>query len=56
MITELAYLFLGTGLGVILGWIAPPARARHRPAPGTTVAEIRARLDRETATGHFLAT
>ncbi|MEC3913302.1 hypothetical protein [Nocardia sp. CDC160] len=56
MITELAYLFLGTGLGIILGWIASPARARQRPAPGTTVAEIRARLDRETGSRHFLPT
>ncbi|MFE3222524.1 hypothetical protein [Nocardia sp. NPDC059228] len=56
MIAELTFLLLGTGLGIILGWISLPARARRHPAPGTTVAEIRARLDRETASHRFLPT
>lgn len=55
MTSEVVFLILGTGIGLILGWIAPAIRSDHRPA-GTSVAEIRARIDRESQGCHDLVT
>lgn len=54
MISEVACLLVGTGFGIILAWPFSATRSRRRPSRGTTVAEIRARLDRETHHGHTL--
>ncbi|WP_458686097.1 hypothetical protein [Nocardia tengchongensis] len=57
MISEAACLLagLGLGLGIILGWPFSATRSRRRPSQGTTVAEIRARLDRENHRAHALS-
>ncbi|MFE3025157.1 hypothetical protein ACFYUD_10930 [Nocardia tengchongensis] len=55
MISEVACLLAGTAFGIIVGWPFSPTRSRRRPSRGTTVAEIRARLDRENHRGHALS-
>ncbi|SUA80630.1 Uncharacterised protein [Nocardia otitidiscaviarum] len=50
MIGAIAYLALGAAMGILVGWrLATAHRAEHavRRGAGRTVAEIRARLDRE---------
>ncbi|MGW4351643.1 hypothetical protein ACWELJ_06075 [Nocardia sp. NPDC004582] len=52
MISEVACLLIGTGFGTVLGWPFSAGRSRRHPIRGTTVAEIRARLDCENHRGH----
>ncbi len=48
MIGQLTSLMLGTGFGIILGWVTTAIQnAGHYARHGNTVAEIQARIERE---------
>lgn len=51
MIGQLAFLFLGTWLGIALNWVR--ASYRKPTASGRTVAEIRNRIEREHRGRHW---
>ncbi|MTE11553.1 hypothetical protein [Nocardia aurantiaca] len=56
MIGEIALHLIGAGIGTLLGWMVASTRPYRSPRPGTTVEEIRARLDRESQGRHGLLT
>ncbi|NNH71878.1 hypothetical protein HLB23_18785 [Nocardia uniformis] len=54
MIGELLFVLLGTGSGVTIGWIAGAGRTRGAHTAGNTVADIRARIEREDQGRYWL--